>query len=150
MHYLTMKSKGLALLLISGLTMLIAPAVSFADSPTPTPSATISNDYQLLLQQYRSAIKAREQARFEINRTFMLAVEAANRDARTAMKLAKNAATKNDAISKQKLAITAASDARDAAMAALGPIPIPPVKPSKMAEPSNKGKGAQPSPSSTR
>jgi len=80
----------------------------------------------------------------------MLAVEAANRDARTAMKLAKNAATKNDVISKQKLAITAASDARDAAMAALGPIPIPPVKPSKMAEPSNKGKGAQPSPSSTR
>jgi len=150
MHYLTMKSKGLALLLISAVTMLISPAVSFADSPTPAPSTTISSDYQLLLQQYRTVIKAREQARFEINRTFMLAVEAVNRDARTAMKLAKNAGTKNDVISKQKLAITAASDARDAAMAALGPIPTPPVKPTKMAEPSNKGKGAQPSPSSTR
>lgn len=82
----------------------------------------------------------------------MLAVEEANRDARTAMKAAKTASVKNEILSNQKIAITAASVARDAAIAALGAPPTPPVKPVKPVEmaPLNKMKNKKSSPSPTR
>jgi hypothetical protein len=128
-------------------------------SAEPTPSPTASSDYQMLmtqykldLDQYRILVQVREKARTQINRTFMLAVETANRDARTDMKLAKTAAAKNEILSKQKVAVTAASVARDAAIAALGALPTPPVKPVKPVEMAtlNKMKSKKSSPSPTR
>jgi len=110
------------------------------------------SQYKLDLDQYRSLVQAREKARSEINRTFMLAVNDANREARTALKLAKTAAAKNEILSKQKIAVTAASVARDAAIATLGSPPTPPVKPVKQEEmaPLNKMKVKKSSPSPTR
>jgi len=110
------------------------------------------NQYKLDFDQFRALVQAREKARSQINRSFMLAVEEANRAARTALKLAKTAATKNEILSKQKIAITTASVARDAAIAALGALPTPPVKPMKPVEmaPLNKMKDKKSSPSPTR
>ena len=110
------------------------------------------DQYKLDFDQYRTLVQAREKARSQINRNFMLAVEEANRDARTAMKLAKTASSKSEILSKQKIAVTSASVARDAAIATLGPLPTPPVKPVKLIEmePLNKMKSKKSLPSPKR
>ena len=156
MHYLGMRMRGIALGVIS-LTLLFSSTLNASAEPTPSPSP--SPDYQMLMNQfkldldrYRDLVQAREKARSQINRTFMLAVNDANQEARMTMKLAKTAAIKNEILSKQKIAVTAASVARDAAIAALGALPTPPVKPIKPVEMAtlNKMKNKKSSPSSTR
>jgi len=154
MHHLGMRIRGVALLVMS-LTLLFSTSLHASAEPTPSPSPDyqmLMSQYKLDLDQYRSLVQAREKARSEINRTFMLAVNDANREARTAMKLAKTAAVKNEIISKQKIAVTAASVARDAAIATLGSPPTPPVKPVKPVEmaPLNNMKEKKSSPSPTR
>jgi hypothetical protein len=154
MHHLGMRIRGIALVVMS-LTLLLSSSLHASAEPTPSPSPDyqmLMSQYKLDLDQYRSLVQAREKARSEINRTFMLAVNDANREARTAMKLAKTAAVKNEIISKQKIAVTAASVARDAAIATLGSPPTPPVKPVKQEEmaPLNKMKEKKSSPSPTR
>ena len=154
MHHLGMKTRGTALLVIS-LTLLFSTSQSASAEPTPSPSP----DYQMLMNQYkmdldlfRDLVVVREKARKQINRTFMLAVETAHRDARTALKLAKTASAKNEILSKEKIAVTTASVARDVAITALGALPTPPVKPIKPVEmaPLNKMKDKKSSPSPTR
>lgn len=146
--------RGIALLVIS-LTLLISTSLRASAEPTPSPTP----DYQMLMSQYkidldqfRDLLKERDKARAQINRIFMLAVETAHRDARTALKLAKTASAKNEILSKEKIAVTTASVARDAAIAALGALPTPPVKPIKPVEmaPLNKMKDKKSSPSPTR
>jgi hypothetical protein len=154
MHHLGMRIRGIALVVMS-LTLLLSSSLHASAEPTPSPSPDyqmLMSQYKLDLDQYRSLVQAREKARSEINRTFILAVNDANREARTAMKLAKTAAVKNEIISKQKIAVTAASVARDAAIATLGSPPTPPVKPVKQEEvaPLNKMKDKKSSPSPTR
>jgi hypothetical protein len=154
MHHLGMRIRGVALLVMS-LTLLFSTSLHASADATPSPSPDyqmLMNQYKLDFDQYRALVQVREKARTQINRTFMLAVETANRDARTDMKLAKTAAAKNEILSKQKVAVTAASVARDAAIAALGALPTPPVKPVKPVEmaPLNKMKDKKSSPSPTR
>lgn len=116
-------------------------------------------DAQALTVQYKSAIEifrnlqdSRDELRSQINRVFMTSVDKANKEARSAMKSAKTASAKNDVITKQRIAITAASDARDSAIAALGTLTAPPVKPVKQVEPQSvnktKTKKSSPTPSS--
>jgi hypothetical protein len=156
MHHLGMRLRGIALVVIS-LTLLFSPSINASAEPTPSPSPSpdyqmLMNQYKLDLDRYRDLVQAREKARSQINRTFMLAVNDANQEARMTMKIAKTAATKNEIISKQKVAITAASVARDSAIAALGALPTPPVKPIKPVEMAtlNKMKNKKSSPSPTR
>ena len=156
MHHLGMRLRGIALVVIS-LTLLFSSSINASAEPTPSPSPSpdyqmLMNQYKLDLDRYRDLVQAREKARSQINRTFMLAVNDANHEARMTMKLAKTAAAKNEIISKQKIAITAASVARDSAIAALGALPTPPVKPIKPVEMAtlNKMKNKKSSPSPTR
>ena len=156
MHHLGMRLRGIALVVIS-LTLLFSSSINASAEPTPSPSPSpdyqmLMNQYRLDLDRYRDLVQAREKARSQINRTFMVAVNDANQEARLTMKLAKTAATKNEILSKQKIAITTASVARDAAIAALGALPTPPVKPIKSVEMTtmNKMKNKKSSPSSTR
>ena len=156
MHHLGMRLRGIALVVIS-LTLLFSSSINASAEPTPSPSPSpdyqmLMNQYRLDLDRYRDLVQAREKARSQINRTFMVAVNDANQEARLTMKLAKTAATKNEILSKQKIAITTASVARDAAIAALGALPTPPVKPIKPVEMAtmNKMKNKKSSPSPTR
>ena len=156
MHHLGMRLRGIALVVIS-LTLLFSSSINASAEPTPSPSPSpdyqmLMNQYKLDLDRYRDLVQAREKARSQINRIFMLAVNDANLEARTAMKLAKTAASKNEILSNQKIAVTAASVARDEAIAALGSLPTPPVKPMKPVEMAtlNKMKNKKSSPSPTR
>ena len=154
MHHLGMRRRGIALVVIS-LTLLFSSSLNASAEPTPSPSPDyqmLINQYKLDFDQYRALVQAREKARSQINRTFMLAVNDANYEARMTMKIAKTAATKNEILSKQKIAITAASVARDAAIAALSALPTPPIKPVKPVEMAtlNKMKNKKSSPSPTR
>lgn len=138
MHHLGMRLRGIALVVIS-LTLLFSSSINASAEPTPSPSPSpdyqmLMNQYRLDLDRYRDLVQAREKARSQINRTFMVAVNDANHEARMTMKVAKTAAIKNEILSKQKIAVTAASVARDAAIAALGALPTPPVKPIKPVE----------------
>ena len=156
MHHLGMRLRGIALVVIS-LTLLFSSSFNASAEPTPSPSPSpdyqmLMNQYRLDLDRYRDLVQAREKARSQINRTFMVAVNAANQEARMTMKLAKTASIKNEILSKQKIAITAASVVRDTAIAALGALPTPPVKPIKPVEIAtlNKMKNKKSSPSPTR
>ncbi len=156
MHHLGMRLRGIALVVIA-LTLLFSSSINASAEPTPSPSPSpdyqmLMNQYRLDLDRYRDLVQAREKARLHINRTFMVAVNDANHEARMTMKIAKTAAAKNEIISKQKVAITAASVARDSAIAALGALPTPPVKPIKPVEMAtlNKMKNKKSSPSPKR
>ena len=154
MHHLGMRRRGIALVVIS-LTLLFSSSLNASAEPTPSPSPDyqmLMNQYKLDFDNYRALVQAREKARSQINRSFMLAVEEANRAARTALKLAKTAAAKNEILSNQKIAVTTASVARDAAIVALGTLPTPPVKPVKPVEMAtlDKMKNKKSSPSPTR
>ena len=154
MHHLGMRRRGIALVVIS-LTLLFSSSLNASAEPTPSPSPDykmLMNQYKLDFDNYRALVQAREKARSQINRSFMLAVEEANRAARTALKLAKTAATKNEILSNQKIAVTTASVTRDAAIVALGALPTPPVKPVKPVEMAtlDKMKNKKSSPSPTR
>ena len=151
-----MRLRGIALVVIS-LALLFSSTLNASAEPTPSPSPSpdyqmLMNQYKLDLDRYRDLVQTREKARSQINRIFMLAVNDANLEARTAMKLAKTAASKNEILSNQKIAVTTASVARDEAIAALGSLPTPPVKPIKPVEMAtlNKMKNKKSSPSSTR
>ena len=151
-----MRMRGIALVVIS-LALLFSSTLNASAEPTPSPSPSpdyqmLMNQYKLDLDRYRDLVQTREKARSQINRIFMLAVNDANLEARTAMKLAKTAASKNEILSNQKIAVTTASVARDEAIAALGSLPTPPVKPIKPVEMAtlNKMKNKKSSPSSTR
>ena len=154
MHHLGMRRRGIALVVIS-LTLLFSSSLNASAEPTPSPSPDykmLMNQYKLDFDNYRALVQAREKARSQINRSFMLAVEEANRAARTALKLAKTAAAKNEILSNQKIAVTTASVTRDAAIVALGALPTPPVKPVKPVEMAtlDKMKNKKSSPSPTR
>jgi len=136
---------GLAL----AMNIINAPS-SLADAtPTPTPIAmTVMEQYKVAMNQYRTAMSAREQVRKEINKVFLSTCRVANDGAKTAMRAAKTADAKSIILTQLKAAIALATSARDAAIAAMGPAPIEPLKPAKLAEiaPLKKGKSVKPTP----
>ena len=130
---------------------IIAAPSSFADAtPTPTPIAvTVMEQYKVAMNQYRTAMSAREQVRKEINKVFMADCRTANDVAKTAMRTAKTADAKSIILAQQKTAIALATSSRDFAIAAMGPAPIEPLKPPKLSEitPLKNGKSVKPTPS---
>ncbi len=130
---------------------IIAAPSSFADAtPTPTPIAvTVMEQYKVAMNQYRTAMSAREQVRKEINKVFMADCRTANDVAKTAMRTAKTADAKSIILAQQKTAIALATSTRDFAIAAMGPAPIEPLKPPKLSEitPLKNGKSVKPTPS---
>lgn len=131
------------------LAMIIITAPhSFADA-TPTPIAiTVKEQYRIAMDQYRTAMSAREQVRKEINKVFLVDCRAANDLAKTAMRTAKTAEAKAAILVQQKTAIALATSARDAAIAAMGAAPTEPLKPAKSAEiaPLKSTKSSKPTP----
>ncbi len=129
---------------------IIAAPSSFADAtPIPTPIAvTVMEQYKVAMNQYRTAMSAREQVRKEINKVFLSTCRVANDVAKTAMRAAKTADAKSIILAQQKTAIALATSVRDSAIAAMGPAPIEPLKPPKLSEitPLKNGKSVKPTP----
>ena len=132
--------------------MIAAAPSSFADAtPTPSPTPRILTNmeqYKVAMDQFRTAMSAREQVRKEINKIFVIACFAANSVAKTAMRTAKTVVAKSTILAQQKTAIALATSARDTAIAAMGPAPTEPLKPVKLSEiaPLKKGKSVKPTP----
>jgi hypothetical protein len=107
--------------------------------PTPSPSPTTSIDsYKAAQEQFRrdrdlymAALRDREVKMRVINATFKSAVDKATSDAKSAMSAANTPDQKNSINSARRSAIAAAIVARESAIAALDPIPTPPVEPAK-------------------
>lgn len=110
---------------------------------TAVDSQTLALQYKTAVDMFRSLQDSRDELRTQINRSFMAAVDKANKEARVSMKLAKSASAKNDVISKQKIAITMASDSRDSAISSLGALPTPPIKPVKQTEPTKQSESTK-------
>ena len=134
---------GLALVM----NIITAPS-SLADA-TPTPIAlTVMEQYKVAMNQYRTIMGEREQVRKEINKIFITGCRTANDGAKTAMRAAKTADAKSIVLAQLKAAIALATSARDAAIVAMGPAPIEPLKPAKLSEitPLKNGKSVKPTP----
>ena len=144
-HYLAMRirdSVGLAL----GMALLVASSpASFAEA-TPSPSPSVSPlSYQAAMEEFNNQMDERDQNRRDINSSFMIAVAVANKDAKSALRKAKTAEAKTAILVQQKAAIALATSERDAAILAMGPPPVEPVKPIKLASPINPLKQSEPS-----
>ena len=116
---------------------VVLPAASFADSsPSPTPRATSnirisSAVYKTAFSLFKVEVKLREQNRKKINQVFILAVNEANRKAKTSMKLAKSASAKREILLQQKSDITLANSIRVASILAMGDPLKQPVSPNE-------------------
>ena len=134
-----MKQRHLA---IFGLTLAVAvvgvPA-SGNDKPKPPkpsvrslavqPKLTPWEQYRRDLKLYLDAVEARRLAIDEINRRFSDAIKAAQQAFKEARTAAATVEEKTSADGLRKAAIAAATNARQAALDDLAPLPAPPEKP---------------------
>lgn len=111
----------------------VSPAM--ADEDRPKPKSTLKMEFKNLKEKlkyehdsYKSAMKAREEAREKINEIFKAAIKKATIEARVALFNATTAEQKLVVMNTLKNARTSAVAVRDAALEALGPMPTPPVE----------------------
>ena len=111
----------------------MSPAM--ADEDRPKPKSTLKMEFKNLKEKlkyehdsYKSAMKAREEAREKINEIFKAAIKKATIEARVALFNATTAEQKLVIMNTLKNARTSAVAIRDAALEALGPMPTPPVE----------------------
>ena len=128
-----------------GIATLIAAALSFSfinpscaddDRTKSKPSAKMGfknakEKFKFEQDAYKSAMQARQEAREQINEIFKEAIRKATNDAKLALAAATTAEQKLVIMNNLKNARTAAVAVRDAALAALGSLPTPPVEPKK-------------------
>jgi hypothetical protein len=111
----------------------VSPAM--ADEDRPKPKSTLKMEFKNLKEKlkfehdsYKSAMKAREEAREKINEIFKASIKKATIEARIALFNATTAEQKLVVMNTLKNARTSAVAVRDAALEALGPMPTPPVE----------------------
>ena len=112
--------------------------------PTPAPTSdSIKNpqeQYKIDKDNYIATIKLRNQRIKSINLVFKNACEKASQDFKIAMSNARTPDQKNLANATRKSAISAAIIARDAAITALGEVPVAPIEPPKPMRANTKNK----------
>jgi hypothetical protein len=114
---------------------LTSMSPAMADEDRPKPKSTLKMEFKNLKEKlkyehdsYKSAMKAREEAREKINEIFKAAIKKATIEARVALFNATTAEQKLVIMNTLKNARTSAVEIRDAALEALGPMPTPPVE----------------------
>lgn len=121
----------------------LAPTASHAE-PTPTPSPTSTRtpleQFKVDREAYLDSLKVRSQQIRVINNIFKESCDKAAREYKNSMAAARTPDQKNIAATLRKNAVSAAIVARDLAITALGPEPIPPVEPVKPLKISSKKK----------
>jgi len=115
------------------------PALADDNRTKPKPSAKMEfknakEKFKSEIDAYKSALKAREEAREKINETFKATIKKATSDANVALSNATTAEQKLIIMNTLKNARTAAVAIRDAALAALGSMPTPPAEAKKDAK----------------
>ena len=114
---------------------LTSMSPAMADEDRPKPKSTLKMEFKNLTEKlkyehdsYKSAMKARQEAREKINEIFKAAIKKATIEARVALFNATTAEQKLVIMNTLKNARTSAVAIRDAALEALGPMPTPPVE----------------------
>jgi hypothetical protein len=114
---------------------LTSMSPAMADEDRPKPKSTLKMEFKNLKEKlkyehdsYKSAMKARKEAREKINEIFKAAIKKATIEARVALFNATTAEQKLVIMNTLKNARTSAVAIRDAALEALGPMPTPPVE----------------------
>jgi hypothetical protein len=114
---------------------LTSMSPAMADEDRPKPKSTLKMEFKNLKEKlkyehdsYKSAMKARQEAREKINEIFKAAIKKATIEARVALFNATTAEQKLVIMNTLKNARTSAVAIRDAALEALGPMPTPPVE----------------------
>ena len=130
-----MKKVMVAGALVAAFAVITPPLATAEPTPTPSPTSTVIRtpieQYKYDREIYLNEVKARDIAIRQINAAFKSAIEKSTQDYKAAISTARSPDQKVLAIGGRKSAITAAISQRDAAIAALGEEPTPPVEPSK-------------------
>ena len=128
---------GIATVLLTLLTVASFNPASADDDRTkikPNSKMEFKNSkekFKFEINSYKSAMNARKMARDQINANFKSAIKKANRLAEAALLKATTPEQKLIIMNNLKNARKAAVALRDAALAALGSLPTPPVEPKK-------------------
>ena len=128
---------GIATILSAALSFsILNPAFADDDRTKSKPSAKMvfknaKEKFKYELDAYKAAMDARKEAREDINEAFKSAIRKAKIDAEIALASATTAEQKLIVMNTLKNARTTAVAIRDAALAALGSLPTPPVEPKK-------------------
>ena len=114
---------------------LTSMSPAMADEDRPKPKSTLKMEFKNLKEKlkyehnsYKSAMKARQEAREKINEIFKASIKKATLEARIALFNATTAEQKLVIMNTLKNARTSAVEIRDAALEALGPMPTPPLE----------------------
>jgi hypothetical protein len=128
------------LMAISTVTPLAAMAEP-TPAPTSEPARNPMEQFRIDRENYNKAMAARALNIRNINFAFKNACDKAALDFKNTMATARTPDQKNIAAQARKNAISAAIVARDNAIAALGPEPLPPIEPAKQPKgPKNKSR----------
>lgn len=128
---------GLVALLGAALSFsTLYPAIADDDRSKTKPSAKMvfknaKEKFKYELDAYTAAMESRQEAREKINEEFKAAIKKATLDSKAALAVATTAEQKLIIMTTLKNARTTAVAIRDAALAALGAVPTPPVEPKK-------------------
>jgi hypothetical protein len=125
---------GIAAVITAALCMGPLIPVNADDQPRPSASLNSNNvkeKFKYDQNSYKAAMKAREEAREQINEIFKAAMKKAKTEAKAAMAKAKTAEQKLIIMNNLKNARATAVAVRDAALAALGSLPTPPLEQEK-------------------
>jgi hypothetical protein len=141
----TVTKKSLVVIALTTSLFIGSTASALADV-TPNPNKVAYDaaiaQYKVAMEKHKadmgsfySSMKARNESRKAINATFKGAVDKAKADYTAAVATATTAETKKSALTTRKNAVSAASAIRDAAVTALGQLPVKPTAPVKPTRP---------------
>jgi hypothetical protein len=128
---------GIATLISAALCIsTLNPALADDDRTKSKPAAKMDfknakEKFKFDKHAYEAAMNAREEAREKINEAFKAAIKKASAESKAALATASTAEQKLVIMNTLKNARTTAVAIRDAALAALGSLPTPPVEPKK-------------------
>jgi Na+-transporting NADH:ubiquinone oxidoreductase subunit NqrC len=132
-----MKKKSSYLAVAITAALFSSNTYSASADVTPAPAPTFDS-FKAAQEQYKrdreafvAALRDRDMQMRSINATFKNAVDKATSDAKTAMASANTPDLKNSINSTRRASVASAIVARESAIAALGPVPTPPVEPVK-------------------
>jgi hypothetical protein len=143
-----MRKRGFIAVALTAALFSINVSSAIAD-PTPSPSPSIDS-FKAAQEQYKKdrdaymlALRDRDIKMRAINTTFKSAVDKSTTDAKTAMSAATTPEQKNSITAARRTAVATAIVARESAIAALGPLPAPPVEPQRPAKMAPQGMSDQ-------
>ena len=129
---------GIATFICAALSIsTLNPALADDDRTKSKPAAKLEfknakEKFNFEKDAYKAAMEARKEAREKINEIFKATIKKATADAKIALASATTAEQKLIVMNTLKNARTTAVAIRDAALAALGSLPTPPVEPKKV------------------